>query len=124
MTIRVRRRPNAATINLDHLYDLNLGCLYGIFKFVAPTRKRVLDAELVLCFKDPISLGFISEAPHPQAKPVPVAVDSMMSIQELSHHLALQEMDYELYDTTGSGLRLIATGYVKQTLHCRLDPAQ
>ena len=116
MTIRVRRRPNAATINLDQLYNLNLQCLYEIFRFVAPTRKRVLDAELVVCNALRTSfLGFISEAPSNQAIPVPVAVDSMVSIQELSHHLALREMDYELYNNTGSGLRLIATGYVEQT---------
>ena len=102
MTIRVTRRKNAATINPLHIYDLNLYCLYDLFNLTAHTRNPALPAKSLIC-NDKLDnfLSFVigSQAAILNSITVSNIVDALVSIQELTHHLSIQEMDFAFYDT-------------------------
>lgn len=117
MTIRVTRRQNAATINPNHIYDLDLQCLYDLFNLTAHTRNPVLLAKSLICSsKAEAFLSFMvgSQAAILNRIAVSTVVDALVSIQELTHPLSIQEMDFEFYNTRdlSGGQQPIATRYV------------
>lgn len=131
-TIRVTRRQTAAPIELDQLYDLDLECLYDLFNETAHTREPVLPAKSLICnakILSFLSFAITSTTAYKEKIAAPVVVDALVSIQELSHHLSIREMDFELYNNTGAGstLELMATGYVLHTsplpLFCVVRPS-
>ena len=117
MTIRVTRRQNAATVDPDQIYDLDLQCLYDLFNLTAHTRAPVLPVKSLICNAEVYSfLGFAigSQAALMSRIEVSSVVDALVSIQELTHHLAIQEMDFEFYNTRdpSGDQEPTATGYV------------
>ena len=117
MTIRVTRRWNAATIDLNQIYDLELSCLYQLFGQIEWTRNPVLLLASMVCNAPWFGfLGFVirSQAAIWNTLNVSTVVDALVSIQELTHYLSIQEMDFEFYDSRypTSGREPIATGYV------------
>lgn len=95
--------------------NLQLDCLYRLFNLTAYTREPVLPAKSVVCNTKVLSLlSFVitSENGGQENIGVPAVVDTLVSIQELTHHLAVQEMDFEFFNLTGPGgdKEPIATG--------------
>ncbi|KAL8825342.1 MAG: hypothetical protein Q9170_007828 [Blastenia crenularia] len=101
--IRVTRLENAATINPDQIYNLNLECLYELFNLTAHTRRPVLPAKSIIC--NPDILGFVLSSESGELHEIAVSTidEAFESIQELTHHLSVQEMDFDIYDTTDTG---------------------
>ena len=115
LTIRVTRRQNAATIENEQIYNLQLDCLYKLFNRTAYTREHVLPAKSVVCNTEILSFLSIvitSKDAGEGKIGVPAVVDTLVSIQELTHHLSIQEMDFEFFNLTGAGgdKEPIATG--------------
>ncbi|KAL8950872.1 MAG: hypothetical protein Q9222_003126 [Ikaeria aurantiellina] len=112
MSIRVSRLENAATINPDQIYDFNLACLYELFNLTVQTRTPMLPGKSVIC--NPDILGFVLSYETGPADQIPISTidQAFESIQELTHHLSVQEMDFDMYDTTdaGSPPKFIAQG--------------
>ncbi|KAL8634732.1 MAG: hypothetical protein Q9228_007693, partial [Teloschistes exilis] len=102
-TIRVTRRDNAATIYPAQIYDFNLGCLYELFNLTVHTRTPVLPFKAVICNLD--ILGFVITSRAEPLNDIAIAAvdEALETIQELTHHLSVQEMDFELYNTTETG---------------------
>ena len=75
----------------------------------------MLPAKSVICNTEVLSfLSFVitSKEAGLENIGVPAVVDTLVSIQELTHHLSIQEMDFEFFNLTGSGgnKEPIATG--------------
>ncbi|KAL9579208.1 MAG: hypothetical protein Q9212_005239, partial [Teloschistes hypoglaucus] len=112
-TIRVTRRDNAATINPAQIYNLNLECLYQLFNLTAHARTPVLPFKAVICNPDILSMVITSRAEPLNDIAIPVVDEAFESVQELTHHLSIQEMDFEIYNTTETGSetqQLVAKG--------------
>ncbi|KAI4086144.1 MAG: hypothetical protein L6R37_008440 [Teloschistes peruensis] len=111
-TIRVTRRDNAATINPAQIYDFNLGCLYKLFNLTVHTRTPVPPFKAVICNLDILGLVITSRAEPLNDIAIAAVDEAFETIQELTHHLSIQEMDFELYNTTdaGSEPQLVAKG--------------
>ncbi|KAL9593622.1 MAG: hypothetical protein Q9219_007465 [cf. Caloplaca sp. 3 TL-2023] len=110
--IRVTRRDNAATIVPSQIYDLNLDCLYSLFNVTVHSRTPVLPTKAVVCNPDILGI-VISSLAEPLNDISVAAVDAAFeSIQELTHHLSIQELDFELFNTTDAAKepKLITTG--------------
>ncbi|KAL8940128.1 MAG: hypothetical protein Q9216_002982 [Gyalolechia sp. 2 TL-2023] len=110
-TIRVTRRPNAATVYESQIYNLNLECFFHIFNITVSSKQPIFPANAIVC--NPDILGIVINAVfHPQQNtPVETVMYAFESIQQLSHHLSIQEMDWELYRGPYDALApLVATG--------------
>ena len=106
---------------MNQIYDLELDCLYKMFNLTAFTRESVLPAKSVVCNTEILSfLSFVitSNDVLQENMGVPAFVDTLITIQELTHHLSIQEMDFEFFNLTGPGgdKEPIATGYVNHEL--------
>ena len=75
----------------------------------------MLPAKSVVCNTEILSfLSFVttSKDAGQERIGVPAIVDTLVTIQELTHHLSIQEMDFEFFNLTGPGgdKEPIATG--------------
>ncbi|KAL8943446.1 MAG: hypothetical protein Q9211_000978 [Gyalolechia sp. 1 TL-2023] len=96
-TIRVTRRENAATIYEKQIHNLNLECFYHLFSITAGSRQRVFPADAIICNPDILGIVITPNILPREFTPVSTVMYAFESIQQLSHHLSIQEMDWELY---------------------------
>ncbi|KAI4193945.1 MAG: hypothetical protein LQ350_008066 [Teloschistes chrysophthalmus] len=112
-TIRLTKRDNAATINPAQIYNLNLECLYLLFNLTVHTRTPVLPYKAVICNPDILGMVITSRAEPLNDIAIAVVDEAFESLQELTHHLSIQEMDFEIYNTNETGSepqQLVAKG--------------
>ncbi|KAL8946729.1 MAG: hypothetical protein Q9222_006913 [Ikaeria aurantiellina] len=126
LTMRLTPRPNAATISPSMIYDFNLDGLYNLYDLISWNSYAVLPSESfrwapqVLWRPGYLRMQIDSQITEPSNPgmvarlPVYAVMDAFECLQELSHFLAIQEMDFEMHyedrADPASGQQLIAKG--------------